>query len=244
MVIKTILFDLDDTLYDYESTHKKSMNEVYTFLKKEINMTRKKFLKLFEQSKEEIKMELSGTASSHNRVLYFQRLVEKIHGTLEANLIKKLYRTYWDYFIKEMNIGNGVLETLRELKKRNLKIVLVSDMTTYVQLRKIIKLKINKYLDYLVTSEETESEKPHSIMFLLALKKANCLPSEAIMIGDSRNKDIAGANAGGIKTIWITNSKNLPSEKGYKKPEYIIKKIPELLNIIDKLNDKEAKDEN
>ncbi len=232
---KAILFDLDDTLYDYESTHKKSMNEVYTFLKKEIGMSRKKFIELFDQSKEEIKMELSGTASSHNRVLYFQRLIEKTHKTLEAKIIKKLYRTYWDYFIKEMKIFPGVLDTLKELKKRDLKIILVSDMTTYVQLRKIIKLKINKYIDYLVTSEETGSEKPHSAMFLVALKKANCLPGEAIMIGDNRNKDIAGANSVGMDTIWVNSSKSIPKEKGYKKPDYLINKIPEVLKILNSL---------
>ena len=56
---KVILFDLDDTLYDYESAHKKAINEVYFFLKKEIGLTRKKFLELFDLSKEEIKKELS-----------------------------------------------------------------------------------------------------------------------------------------------------------------------------------------
>ena len=109
-------------------------------------------------------------------------------------------------------------------------------MTTYVQLRKIIKLKINNYVDYLVTFEETGSEKPHSIMFLLGLKKANCLPSEAIMVGDSRNKDIAGAKSSGIKTVWITKSKTLPTEKGFKKPDKIIRSIPEVLKIVDDLN--------
>jgi len=212
------------------------MKEVYTFLKKEINLSQKKFLELFKKSKEEVKMELEGTASSHNRVLYFQRFVEKTHGTLEASLVKKLYRTYWDFFIKDMKIGGGVLETLKELKKRNMKIIIVSDMTTYVQLRKIIKLKINNYVDYLVTSEETGSEKPHSIMFLQGLRKVNSLPSEAIMVGDSRNKDVVGANSVGIKTIWITKEKNFPKEKGFKKPTYIIKKISEVLKIVEDLN--------
>ncbi len=238
---KAILFDLDDTLYDYEKTHKRAMNEVYALLKREIGIPRKKFLDLFDKSKHEVKMELEGTASAHNRVLYFQRFVEKTHGTLEANLIKRLYRAYWDFFVRDMVIGEGVLETLKELKKRNLKIILVSDMTTYVQLRKIIKLRINKYVDYLVTSEETGSEKPHSIMFLQGLKKANCLASEALMIGDSRNKDVAGANSVGIDTVWITKNKNLPKEKGYKKPKYIISKIPELLKILDDLESQEVK---
>ena len=115
MVKKAILFDLDDTLYDYESTHKKSMNEVYTFVKKELKISRKKFLKLFEQSKSEVKMELEGTASAHNRVLYFQRLIEKTHKTLEAGLVKKLYRIYWDFFVRDMKLSSGVLETLKEM---------------------------------------------------------------------------------------------------------------------------------
>ncbi len=69
-------------------------------------------------------MVLEGRAASHSRVLYFQRLVEKTHPTLEANLIKKLYDTYWEHFIKNMKIGPGVLETLKELKKRDIKISL------------------------------------------------------------------------------------------------------------------------
>ncbi len=234
-MIKTILFDLDDTLYDYQSTHKKSMEEVYTLLKKEINFPRKKFIHLYNQAKEEVKMVLEGRAASHSRVLYFQRLVEKTHPTLEANLIKKLYDTYWEHFIKNMKIGPGVLETLKELKKRDIKIVLVSDMTTHIQLKKIIKLKINKYVDYLVTSEESGSEKPHYMMFLLGLQKTSCLPEEAIMVGDNKNKDMAGANAINMKTAWITKSKKISKEKSHKKPNYIINKIPEILEIVDSL---------
>lgn len=238
MVIKTILFDLDDTLYDYESTHKKSMNEVYTFLKNKIKMTREEFLQLFNTSKEEIKMELSGTASSHNRILYFQRFVEKTHKTVEPTLILDLYYSYWKSFLKEMKIEESTLNTLKELKKKDFKIIIVSDMTTNIQLKKIKKLKLTPYVDFLVTSEETGSEKPHSIMFLSALRKANSLTGEAIMIGDSRNKDIAGANAIGIKSILINpllkESEKVP--KDYKKPNYIIKKISEVLKILEELN--------
>jgi putative hydrolase of the HAD superfamily len=69
------------------------------------------------------------------------------------------------------------------MKKFSKKITFVSGMTTYVQLRKIIKLRINNYVNYLVISEEARSEKLYSIMFLFGLKKTNCLPSEAIMVG-------------------------------------------------------------
>ena len=134
-----------------------------------------------------------------------------------------------------MKIGKGVLETLKKLKKKGLKIVLVSDLTTHIQLRKIKKFRITTYVDFLVTSEEAGSEKPHSIMFLLALNKVNCLPEEAIMVGDSRNKDIAGANAVGIDTVLISKTKKIKMDKKkFKNPNYSIKNISELLSILDR----------
>jgi HAD superfamily hydrolase (TIGR01509 family) len=226
-------------LYDYEPVHKKALAETYKiFNKKIMKISKEKFRKLFNLSKEESHQELSGTASSHNRVLYFQRLIEKTHNTVDPRIILQLYNVYWNVFLKNMKLKIGVLKTLIELKKKDLKIVLVSDLTTQIQLRKIQKLKITKYVDYLVTSEEAGSEKPHLIMFLLALKKLNLLPQEVLFVGDSKNKDISGANAAEIDTIWITNKKGkLKKDKqDYSLPNYYIKTIPEILKIIDDLN--------
>lgn len=237
---KAILFDLDNTLYDYNPCHKKALTETYKiFNKKIIKISREKFTRLFNLSKTEIHQELSGTASSHNRILYFQRLVEKTHNTVDPKIILQLYNIYWDSFLKTMELRKGVLETLKRLKKKDLKIVLVSDLTTQIQLRKIHKLKITPYIDFLVTSEEAGSEKPHSIMFLLALKKLNMLAKDTLFVGDNKNKDISGANASGIDTIWITSNKNKKKKdkQNYSLPNYYIKNIPEVLKIIENLNE-------
>lgn len=42
MVKKAVLFDLDDTLYDYNYAHSKALNKVYLILAKEIKITKKK----------------------------------------------------------------------------------------------------------------------------------------------------------------------------------------------------------
>ena len=68
MAIKAVLFDLDNTLYDYDSVHRIALKQVYKVLKKHINLSSARFMKLFELSKQEIHRELAGTASSHNRV--------------------------------------------------------------------------------------------------------------------------------------------------------------------------------
>ena len=231
---KVVLFDLDNTLYDYKPVHEKALNEVYKILKKEIKISLKEFLKLFKISRAEINRELAGTASSHNRVLYFQRLVEKSHNTIESDVVLKLYNAYWDNFLKNMKLKKGVIQTLKKLKQLDIKTAIVSDLTTNIQLRKMSKLGITPFIDVLVTSEEAGSEKPNPIMFLLALNKLNVLPSDAIMVGDNPVNDIEGGNSVGLDTILITNKKSTEFKfsQDYQKPNYTIKEIPEILRIL------------
>jgi len=230
---KAVLFDLDNTLYDYDKPHEKALKQTYKVLKKYIDFSFSKFLKLFNISKEEIHKELSGTASAHNRVLYFQRLIEKTHNTVEPKIILNLEETYWDSFLKNMQIKKEVIPVFKKIKKAGLKIVVVTDLTAHIQLRKIEKLKISNYVDFLVTSEEAGSEKPHSIMFLLALNKIKILPKDAIMVGDNTVTDIEGANSIGLDTILLKNTNKIKRYKeDYRNPNYIIKKIAEILKIL------------
>ena len=238
-MIKAVLFDLDDTLYEYEPVHQKALGEVYKVFNKKIRkISKERFKRLFNLSKIEIKQELSGTASSHNRILYFQRLIEKTHNTVNPEITLNLYNTYWNSFLRNMKLRGDVIFTLKKLKRDGFKIVIVSDLTTNIQLRKIHKLKITPYVDYLVTSEEAGSEKPHPIMFLLPLKKLNMLPQEIIFVGDNKGKDITGANAVGMETILISNKvkKQSQDRQDYSKPHFHIKNISEVLNIIEFLN--------
>lgn len=231
---KVVLFDLDNTLYEYEPVHKKALKNVYEVLSKEIKISYTRFLKLYKIANSEIKRELAGTASAHNRILYFQRIIEKTHNTIDTNIILKLYNAYWNNFLKNMKIKKDVILTLKRLKKMGLKTAIVSDLTTNIQLRKMSKLKITPYIDVLVTSEEAGSEKPHSIMFLSALNKLNVLPKDAIMIGDNTFTDIEGANSVGLDTVLITNKKSdtYHYSQDYEKPNYTIKNISEILKLI------------
>lgn len=232
---KAILFDLDGTLYEYEPVHKKALTKVYKIFNKSVQpLSREKFTRLFNLSKTEIHQELSGTASAHNRVLYFQRLIEKTHNTVDPKIILRLYDIYWNTFLDSMKLRKGVLETLKKIKRQDIKIVLVSDLTTQIQLRKMHKLKITPYIDFLVTSEEAGSEKPHLIMFLLALRKLDLLPKETLFVGDNKNKDISGANSAGIDTVWITRERKIPKKdkQDYSVPNFFIREIPEVLEIL------------
>jgi putative hydrolase of the HAD superfamily len=234
MIKKAVLFDLDNTLYEYDSAHNHALKATWGILKKEISISLEKFLKLYALSQAEIHRELAGTAAAHNRVLYFQRLIEKTHNTIEPEIILRLYNGYWDTFLKNMKLRKGVLETLKELKKKGLKIAIVSDLTTDIQLRKMNKLRITSYIDVLVTSEEAGSEKPHPIMFLLTLNKLKILPEDALYVGDNPVNDIEGANAVGLDSVLLKGREGYSFNENYKKPNYVIENIQDVLEILKK----------
>ncbi|MFO7710592.1 MAG: HAD-IA family hydrolase [Candidatus Woesearchaeota archaeon] len=236
-MIKAVLYDLDDTLYDYSHAHKIAMKAVFEELNKHMEISYNRFMKLFKLSRVEIHKELSGTASAHNRVLYFQRLMEKTKNTFEPSIVLKLYHAYWDTLMDNMKLKPGAIESLEYCREHGLKTAIVSDLTTSVQLRKLEKLGISKYIDFLVTSEEAGSEKPHSIMFLLTLNKLKVSAEEAVMVGDNNVADIEGANFVGLKTVLLKKgATERLAKEDYKRPDHTIKNLKQLISIVENIN--------
>lgn len=64
-------------------------------------------------------------------------------------------------------------------------------------------LGIAPFLTSTTYSIDLGVRKPEPEIFLAALKKANCSPSEAVMVGDTLESDIRGASALHMKTILI-----------------------------------------
>ncbi|MDI6721872.1 MAG: HAD hydrolase-like protein, partial [Candidatus Aenigmarchaeota archaeon] len=73
-------------------------------------------------------------------------------------------------------------------------------------------------------------EKPHPSVFLLALNKLGLLPGDVVAVGDDIRSDMEGANAVGIDTVLLIKGtySELP-EEDYRKPKFVIRRIPELL---------------
>jgi len=205
MAYAAVLLDLDNTLYKYDPNHNKSMDKVKQHCIQHFNISEKEFLEKFKTARKQTHINLHNTASSHNRVLYFQGLLELLGINSLTNTLL-LYNLYWDTFIENMCFMEGVEDALIYWKNKGIKLCILTDLTTHIQLRKIKKLGLEKYIDFLVTSEQVGHEKPHAYMFHTALEKVEVDKDKVIMIGDSWNKDIVGAKNFGIQSIWITES--------------------------------------
>lgn len=200
MKYKGLLLDIDNTLYNYDDTHRKALEQLILSTHNETSKSRELIKEAYLKARAQIHVELSETASSHNRLLYIQRMLELLDVN-SMNLSLKLYNTYWDTFLDKIKIYDGVNQFLRT--HRHLKICLVTDLTAHIQHRKIEKLGLYQYANYIVSSEEAGKEKPHPYMFMLALKKMDLRVDEICMIGDSYKKDILGASTLGIQSFWL-----------------------------------------
>ncbi|WKZ31158.1 MAG: HAD-IA family hydrolase [Candidatus Dojkabacteria bacterium] len=232
--MKAIFFDLDNTLYDYDSVDVIATEALFKEFQNDKKMEFEEFNRLYKESKDEIKRELVGSAASHNRILYIQRLTEKVHKTATPERILALYHAYWDTLIENMKLLDGVIELFKYLQDEGLKIIIVTNLTAYIQMRKIKTLGISEYVDDVITSEEAGFDKPHPSNFLLALHQSNLLPADVVMVGDNLLADIEGAKAVEVKTVWFKFGKHGAEEpkNPYQQPDYTVSSHMELMALI------------
>lgn len=201
---KVILLDLDNTLYPYSQTHAFAFEAAMKEICEKFSISLDKAREAFKRAKKTVNDDLSEMGASHNRLLYFQRLLENenLRPITEA---LNIYNTYWDTFLSKLEPFENAVEVVKDLAKEY-KVALVSDLTAHIQYRKLEVLGIGSIFSAIVTSEETAHEKPHPYPFLLALNKLSACPQDAVMLGDSYEKDILGATRLGIKAFWKTDS--------------------------------------
>ncbi len=198
--ITGLLLDLDNTLYDYNKAHQPALREVVQFLSQKTGVVKEDIEKEYGVARGMIHQQLKGKASSHNRLLYFQKLLENINKPIMPYALEA-YDLYWDVFIEHIVLFDEVMSFLE--KNQDKRICILTDLTADIQHKKLHKLGLSSYIHALVTSEEVGVEKPDRGMFECGLKKLGCMKEEVCMIGDNYEKDVMGAVELGMKAIWV-----------------------------------------
>lgn len=100
---------------------------------------------------------------------------------------------------------------------------------------RIEKWGIAKYFDVVIASAEAGCAKPDLRIFHMALEQADCLPEEAVMIGDRLDNDIAPAKRIGMKTVWVRQgfAKYQGINNESERPDDIIDDIADLRNVLE-----------
>ncbi len=191
-VITTVLFDLDGTLYDRDALVQELAAEQY---------------RVFEHLLQPVE-----------RGAYIARLVElDDHGygskdevyrqmardwQLSDELRADLNAHFWSSYDRYCVLASDTLHALDTLQRRGKTLGIITNGSTARQNAKIDALGIRPYFRVVAISEEEGVRKPDRQIFLRALNRCGCSPSEALYVGDHPRADIEGARNAGLVAVW------------------------------------------
>jgi putative hydrolase of the HAD superfamily len=204
--ITDIFFDLDHTLWDFDKNSLLAFKRVFDSHKIELNVS--EFVNIYEPINFEYWKRFREERVS-KQDLRRGRLIdtfEKFNISFEITKIDAMATSYIDELPVDNHLFDGTIEILDYLvEKYTLHII-----TNGFQEVQVLKLKnsgIQKYFNTVTTSEEVGVKKPNPLVFETALKKANTHFNRSIMIGDTFEADILGAEAVGMKTLFYNYRK-------------------------------------
>ena len=161
-----------------------------------------------------------------------RHMLQVLHVKPEEELIQEMINRFEDCFLEDPpTLKEGVEETLNALNGRyRLGIISDTGVTTGTLIREHLDQRgLLRHFASTVFSDETGYCKPHPNQFRRALRELDAEPHEAIHVGDLIRTDVAGAQAIGMKAVWVqTEGKTAPD---HTQPDYTITRLDQLLAI-------------
>lgn len=134
-----------------------------------------------------------------------------------------------------VKLAPGAAETIRELRRRSVRMVVCSN--TFWRNDDDVRRDWEQFgladcFAAYVTSHDAGVAKPHAEIFRRALAAVGATPSDAAIIGDRPERDLAGARAVGMRSIWMrpSNFKGDP----HPLPDATVDSWPQVIPVIEK----------
>ena len=228
---KHIFFDLDHTLWDFDTNAKASLTDIYGefCLAEKVTSDFDAFYQKYLH---------------HNKILWERYQ----NGFITAEELKwrRMWRTMMEFkvgdevlaknisarFLEILPVKDGMFphayEILEYLKNKDYQIHLITNGFEKTQWSKIRNSKIDHFFTHVITSEASNSMKPEKEIFDFAMNQSGALLHESIMIGDNLDADIQGAMNAGMDNVFVNHIDATTD----KKPTYTVTHLKELESIL------------
>ena len=194
LMIKGVVFDLDNTLLDF-------MKMKEFAVKAAIKGMIEAGLKVNEdKSYIEINSIYEEFGWENQKV--FDVFLEKSIGHVDNKFLAAGIVAYRRAREANLMAYPNVNKTLLALSKSGIKLGVVSDAPSREAWMRIYYLNLYHYFDVVITFDDSGERKPSPIPFQLALDGMGLRPEETIMIGDWPERDVVGAQQIGMKTAF------------------------------------------
>lgn len=205
---KSIFFDLDHTLWDFETNSRETLLELHTAYQLDRKGIEKHaFLVAFKKINTGL-WHLYDTGKIKQEVIRLQRF-HRIFQEFDMEAYDLSLQFSTDYVSQSPKKGNllphvkEVLDHLYPLYPMHI----ITNGFSEIQGTKMASSGIEKYFQSVVTSEKAGHKKPSKEIFEYALTTNNLLASEVVMVGDNLATDMGGAKNAAIDTIYFNPEK-------------------------------------
>lgn len=195
-MVQSVLFDLDGTLLDRDTSIQQFITAQYERINDCLNHIPKldyvsKFIEL----------------DCHGHVWK-----DKVYQTLVAEF--KIEGMSWQALLNDYEIQfqfycvpfPSLIEMLTTLKQQGYLLGIITNGRGEFQTRAISGLGIQDYFDVILISEIEGVRKPQPEIFHKAIDRLGVSAQNSIFVGDNPAADIAGAKNAGMRAIWKRNS--------------------------------------
>jgi putative hydrolase of the HAD superfamily len=127
------------------------------------------------------------------------------------------------------------IDTVRWLRDSGRRLALLTNGAAVAQRRKIMRFELADLFDAILVEGELGFGKPDERVYEHALSALDVTPSEAWMVGDNLEWDVAGPQRLGLAGIWIdTRGRGLPEHSSVR-PDHIIRSLADLRSLIEQM---------
>ena len=217
--IKVIIFDAYGTLFDVNSAAAKTKNKIGEKWEAFANYWRT------------IQLEYTWLRTLMGRHKDFWEITEdSLDKSMKVFNVNKLLKNELLDLYKSLSTFPEVNQTLKELKKKQYKLTILSNGTPSL-IRNLVKENdLENIFDDLLSVEEVKTYKPHPHVYNIPIKKYGILKNEVAYLS-SNTWDISAAGNFGFKTIWVNRNNSIFDNLDFN-PPIQIKNLNELINIL------------
>ncbi len=221
-MIKAIVFDLDNTLVDFMTMKRRAIDAaIDAMLDAGLDLDRTEVANRIDAIYKERGIEYQNIFDD----LLFGLLNKVDHRILASGIVA--YRRAREAALKPYP---HVTATLMELIRRGIKLAVLSDAPSREAWLRLCFIGFHHIFTTAVTFDDTGERKPSQKPFRKVLELLDVEPSQALMVGDWPERDIAGAKAVGMKTAFARYGDTFGTKE--HGADYELKDISELLKII------------
>ena len=216
---KAIIFDAYGTLFDVNSAAEKSKNKIGDKWEAFANYWRT------------TQLEYTWLRSLMHRHKDFWQITEdSLDKSIKVFNINKDMKTELLNLYKKLSPFSEVKETLENLKKKEIKLSILSNGTPELLNTLVVSNKLEKIFDDIFSIEEVRIYKPDSKVYDLPVNKYKIKPNEIIFLS-ANTWDVSGGGNYGYNSVWVNRNNTVFDNLDYK-PFKEIKSLQQLLDIV------------